>query len=490
MTKPSWPYKALIAHVISGQSRNLLVNLSLLIGVSHPNISVRAQNCPEPWTNAAVVYGTVTLQGTGNGTQGLSAQTINQSATAQVKLISPSGAPECMWSNGATGSPAAASVNDAVTNVCGDSNPTSTYTDTWFGDSAGNCFVLLFFNGSSTYQISFGATVNGTNKLHYNTAPCGIANSVMSPISLGTAPSGGIQSNNLSLAGPAPVLTGTFSVAELPYDVSSEGLNIPANWTLTWNFSPVPDDTVDEPCVSTASSDIGCQNQSLGEDIPIIGTPFSLHYQSDRQFGRGGADPVAIRDAQGLGGWTLSVHHVLEPQVLTLFCIDGSCSPASRQLKALYLGDGRMRCAAKVQAPVRLSGKVYLTSEDGGEIYVFDGSAGRHLQTLRPLTGAILYNFGYDNGGELISVTDAYGNVTKILRDTKEHPIAVVSPYGQATSLALDSNGYLNRITDPAGKSVLLVQSTTGLLTSITDANGSTSHYWYDPLGRTTLPAG
>ena len=132
---------------------------------------------------------------------------------------------------------------------------------------------------------------------------------------------------------------------------------------MTWSFSPVPDDTIHDVCESEDSSSIGCQNQSLGEDIPISGTSFSLHYQSDRRLGRAGADPIAISDAQGLGGWTLSVHHVLEPQVLTLSCIDGSCTPASLQLKALYLGDGHMRSAAKVQSPVRLNGKVYLTSE-------------------------------------------------------------------------------------------------------------------------------
>ena len=30
------------------------------------------------------------------------------------------------------------------------------------------------------------------------------------------------------------------------------------------------------------SSTIGCQNQSLGEDIPIAGTGFFLHYEGDR----------------------------------------------------------------------------------------------------------------------------------------------------------------------------------------------------------------
>ncbi len=303
------------------------------------------------------------------------------------------------------------------------------------------------------------------------------------------------DSKILSLSISTAVLSGDYDFSAVPADVNASLTNVtaqPVTWHLTWNFSPVPDDTLDNTCVSEGSSSIGCQNQSLGEDIPISGTLFSLHYQSDRQLGRGGADLVAIIDAQGLGGWTLSVHHVLEP-LINKFCIDGSCTPASLQLKALYLGDGRMRSAAKVQAPVRLNGKVYLASEDGGEIYVFDGSSGRHLQTLRPLSGAILYDFGYDSAGELVSVTDAHGNLTKIMRDAKEHPTAIVSPYGQTTTLALDSNSYLSQLTDPAGKKILLVHSTFGLLTSMTDANGNTSRYRYDSLGRLlqdTDPAG
>jgi RHS repeat-associated protein len=37
---------------------------------------------------------------------------------------------------------------------------------------------------------------------------------------------------------------------------------------------------------NTGGSIIGCERQTLGEDVPIAGTPFSLHYQSDRVPGR------------------------------------------------------------------------------------------------------------------------------------------------------------------------------------------------------------
>jgi len=43
----------------------------------------------------------------------------------------------------------------------------------------------------------------------------------------------------------------------------------------------------------TGGSVIGCEDQTLGESVPIVGTPFRLHYQSDRVLGR--ADERTLR---------------------------------------------------------------------------------------------------------------------------------------------------------------------------------------------------
>ena len=67
-------------------------------------------------------------------------------------------------------------------------------------------------------------------------------------------------------------------------------------WDHNWPYGPPPDavppppridkdppiDKQDEECKSI----IGCQNQTLGESLPITGTPFRLHYQSERTPGR------------------------------------------------------------------------------------------------------------------------------------------------------------------------------------------------------------
>ena len=59
------------------------------------------------------------------------------------------------------------------------------------------------------------------------------------------------------------------------------------------NPNPKGGDPEDDPCTGDGSI-IECQNQILGERIPIIGTPFSLNYRSDRVPGPEGAYTVEI----------------------------------------------------------------------------------------------------------------------------------------------------------------------------------------------------
>jgi RHS repeat-associated protein len=126
---------------------------------------------------------------------------------------------------------------------------------------------------------------------------------------------------------------------------------------------------------------------------------------------------------------------------------------------------------------------VLIPSEDGSQLYLFD-SAGRHLRTLDALTNVVLYSFGYDAAGRLISVTDRSGNVTTIQRDVAGNPTAVVSPYGQRTALSLDANGYLSALTDPVSATVVLTSTASGLLTGLRDADGNMHSFSYDPSGR------
>jgi RHS repeat-associated protein len=136
---------------------------------------------------------------------------------------------------------------------------------------------------------------------------------------------------------------------------------------------------------------------------------------------------------------------------------------------------------------------IQFASEDGTEVYVFD-VAGRHLRTLDARTGAVLYTFGYDGSGRLVSVTDGDHNITTIERNGAGDPTAIVSPYGQRTTLSTNGDGYLASIANPAGEThQFTYQDAGGLLTGFTTPRHLSWQMAYDTLGRLTRnsdPAG
>ena len=132
-------------------------------------------------------------------------------------------------------------------------------------------------------------------------------------------------------------------------------------------------------------------------------------------------------------------------------------------------------------------------SEDGNEVYIFD-EEGRHLRTVNTQTGAMLYDFGYDGNGRLVSVTDGDNNVTTVERNGAGDPTAIVGPYGQRTTLTTNGDGYLASIANPAGEThQFAYQDAGGLLTTFTNPRNLSWQITYDTLGRLTRdsdPAG
>jgi RHS repeat-associated protein len=275
---------------------------------------------------------------------------------------------------------------------------------------------------------------------------------------------------------PLPLSVGPLTQTDVTFITGAEcPFLVPTTWSFSFNLTPTINDNQDDPCSKTGGSSIACQNQSLAEDVPIVGTGFFLHYESARAPGTNGAYGVATTDSHSLGGWTLSMHHVLDVGSGTLF-----------------LGGGTQRSSWQMGSPVTLNGNILLTSENGDEIYVFS-PIGQHLQTLKPMTGALKYQFGYDTAGNLSTITDGSGNITTIQRDAAEHPIAIVSPFSQTTSLGLDGNGFLSQVTDPALNTVKFKNTSSGLLIARSDANGNVYSYNYDGTGKLILdsdPAG
>jgi RHS repeat-associated protein len=76
-------------------------------------------------------------------------------------------------------------------------------------------------------------------------------------------------------------------------------------WDCNWPVGPPEDasnpnqpfpgiDSTDENSCTAAGSIIQCQNRTLGEEVPVAGTPFTLHYSSDRVLGRTAARTLNI----------------------------------------------------------------------------------------------------------------------------------------------------------------------------------------------------
>lgn len=78
-----------------------------------------------------------------------------------------------------------------------------------------------------------------------------------------------------------------------------------SSWDCNWPFGPPADAEEPDSSTDSAKSDdcrsnadgsiIGCEDQTLGEVLPVGGTPFSLHYQSERTPGRSNATQLLIR---------------------------------------------------------------------------------------------------------------------------------------------------------------------------------------------------
>jgi RHS repeat-associated protein len=429
-----------------------LRNLLLLATIAILSLlAAQAQRC---YTPVPSFQGSYSLTGTGSGAcTGDSQGACTTNLSVSGNTITTDAGASCSLA-GWGGDDPNLSLSFDVTKVdpC---TPSGQSSDTFVGTSpalAGSGWAITVSPSNGTFTFLGAAIGSGT----LTTIDCN-GNETTSPLPGFPLYPGSNWPQTFSLSNPAQTLDmGNWSF-------QGTGTVQTDSWTLS--FSDNPNYNPDDNCKQDGHSTIGCQTQSLGEDVPIVGTGFKLHYESGRAPGAPG-DAVATADAAMLGGWTLTVHHAYDAATNTLF-----------------LGDGNQRNGYQLGTPVSFNSNLLLSSEDGSEVYVFS-SKGEHLQTVRPLTGALVYQFGYDSKGSLVTVTDATGNVTTIQRNPTEQPTAMVSPFGQTTMLAVDSHGFLSQVTDPLGKSETFVNSSTGLLLSRIDQNGNTFTYTYDGNGR------
>ena len=277
---------------------------------------------------------------------------------------------------------------------------------------------------------------------------------------------GGLVSN-VPLPTSGTTLSGSKTIwGSSCYNVGFENEEAPIPYTITWSLEPagpIKEKKLEDAC-PVSGSIVAVENQSLGEAVDIVGTPFSLVYQSDRLPGRKDASWDARE--QALGGWTFEVHHAYD-----------------RAANVLHLGDGTTRQTESLGTVLRVNGEYLIASESGAEVYAFDAT-GRHVRTIDGLTNAVRYLFGYDAATRLVTVTDGNGKVTTIERNAAGAPTAIVSPFGKRTTLLQDADGYLSTIGNPAGEAHKAVYATGGLLTGFINPRGIRTNYAYDAEGR------
>jgi RHS repeat-associated protein len=124
-----------------------------------------------------------------------------------------------------------------------------------------------------------------------------------------------------------------------------------------------------------------------------------------------------------------------------------------------------------------------VASSDAGEAYELSAD-GRHLRTLDPVTGAVLYRFTYNASNLLIGIQDRDGRLTQIERDATGNATAIVSPDGQRTTLTMGTDGTLQAVTDPAAETRSFTYAPGGVLATQRDPRGFQSTYQYTDGGR------
>jgi RHS repeat-associated protein len=431
----------------------------LLVAAAVSCVTAQAQTCAD-WLKVKGWKGNYSLSGVGTTTGNGGVITINQTSSANVNMTGNN--TQCTgglgWGPGTD--PINVLLNDTIVWPCNPGQASDVLVGT--GGGVSNSFLLIdVTNGTYSFFPVPQADWNQTDtNCVGNVVKNQGANYPMYPIQLNFPPTFPL---------PNSVQPLTVSNYTFPGTAGFEGGSATVPFTLNFTLTPIinDNDNVDDPCSKTGGSSIGCQNQSLGEDVPVVGTGFFLHYEGDRAAGRSGANGLATADAYMIGGWTLNVHHAYDPQGDTLF-----------------LGGGGQRSTWQLEGATTHNGNYLVTSQDGSEVYVFNLASERHLQTLKSLTGAVKYQFAYDPAGNLITITDGSGNVTTIQRDGSEHATSIVSPYAQTTVLSLDGNGFLSQVADPAGNTEKFTYNTSGLMATHTDANGNVSNYTYDSSGR------
>ena len=287
---------------------------------------------------------------------------------------------------------------------------------------------------------------------------------------------------------------------------------------------------------------IDVDNQILGENIPLFGTPYSIYYYSDRVLGRQDKYKLRIPLVRGkvpntlssieltilFAGRDFTKKFVPNDDLYYDFFWDGldasgNAMPASTEVVIVITskGPGGTVTSHNIQRlgglNIRLLGLngwgidivhfydkgskiLYLgqggeisntgvpyeggfaaPSIDGSELYIFN-SFGKHIKTINAITGDLKFAFSYGNGGGIVSIVDRYGNKT-LVQHLNSSATKIIAPNGQETNLEVDSNGWMSKVHNPNNEVYTMTYRSKGLLSSFQKPEGQKSFFNYDALG-------
>ncbi|MEZ5245447.1 MAG: RHS repeat-associated core domain-containing protein [Acidimicrobiales bacterium] len=203
--------------------------------------------------------------------------------------------------------------------------------------------------------------------------------------------------------------------------------------------------------------------RSAADDTPV----------ARRRVRLGRVDPRTI----GLGGWTLSVHDILDPET-------GRVTPG---------GGGRTQRVNRIEggpdAPVESTAEELLCPRQAGRFWSVFGPEG-HRRVVDAVTGTVAWQFTYDADGRLATATDRVGRGLRIERAGSTFTIS--SPTRGLLSVAVDADGWASGMTTAAGSSAVF-EVTDDRVVGWRDAESRHTSVSYDDGGRVasiSRPAG
>ncbi|MDR0203492.1 MAG: hypothetical protein LBJ40_15190 [Delftia acidovorans] len=134
--------------------------------------------------------------------------------------------------------------------------------------------------------------------------------------------------------------------------------------------------------------------------------------------------------------------------------------------------------------PASSGSAAHIVGREGGQSYEEFSPQGLPLSVRSAFTGQVLSSNTYDADRHLLSVSDAFGNTARLLRDSSHRVTQAIGFDGQRTLLAYGADGLLQSVTEPGGATHRMVYDAQGLLSEYHDPRGGVDRFRYDARGK------